>query len=588
VIDSPAGDGKTAVRLPAVLKAGGSFGSGRGARHLEAEERSPREDGAELFRAIFKGEVRERWLQSLAKLAEGRGLRLRLRLEGSPELVGLPWECLYDPDHKAFLALKVETPVVRYLEVAVEPLPLQAPVPLRMLVVTANPHGTEPLNIEREIREIKSALAPLGSRVQIELLDRPSLADLEGRLQECHVLHFIGHGSFDELSGSGTLLLEGRNGQARTIDVDDLAGLLPQHHGLRLVVLNACQGARHSDRDAFSGVAQGLVQKGVPAVVAMRHDIADEAAILFAGTLYKSLARGAAIDEAVTFGRKAISSDHGDTWATPALYLRQDVEVLPRPRPIWPWVVALIAFVMILGALAKVWIPPFITSWECPSPPGLDMKFAYIPPGTFQMGSTRNGDGPVHPVTLTRPFCLGVYEVTQRQWTKVMGTNPSATRGDDYPVENVSWDDAHRFLEKLAARDPGRGFGLATEAQWEYAASGGGTKRYELLRDGEKGLQGQGNCASRRVAPVGSFQATRWGLHDMLGNVSEWVEDFGTYPRGPVTDPVGGPRQDEERVRRGGSFASRAVECLPTTRTLSLRNYQKFDTGFRVVRKPVH
>jgi len=589
VIKSPAGDGKTSFRLPSLEHEEATSSHARGLRHLRFEAGSGREEGAELFRSAFRCEVRERWLQSLESLKEGQRLRLKLRLEGVPELVGLPWECLYDPDQKSFLALKIETPIVRYLEVAAEDLPLKPSIPLKMLVVTANPEGTEPLNIEPEIQAIKQALAPLGSRVQMKRLDRPSIADLEGHLKECHVLHFIGHGLFDDRSGSGALILEGRDGQPRTVDAHDLAGLLPKRHVLRLAVLNSCEGARHSDEDVFSGVAQALVQKGVPAVIAMRHDIGDEAAVLFAGRFYKSLARGEPIHEAVTLARKLISSDHGDAWSVPALYMRQDLRPFPMPRwKGWALVVAVFCLAL-LAALAWYEVPRFIASYECPSPLGLHMKFAKIPGGSFEMGSDY-GPGlekPPHSMTLSKSFCLGVFEVTQRQWDDVMHSNPSAMKGDDLPVESISWDDIQVFLQKLNKLDPAGHYRLPTEAQWEFAASGGGRGIYGYGND-EKKLQEYGNCdQGDGPLPIGSFRSTRWGLHDLHGNVAEWTADLEKYEETPVVDPVGQARSDGLGVR-GGSFQDKPSNCRAAHRDLKPPGKRLPSIGFRVVRDPVH
>lgn len=565
-----------------------SAGARRGPRHAHSGEGSLREDGGELFRAVFTGEVKERWQESLAKLGAGCGLRLRLRLEGAPELVGLPWECLYDPDQKTFLALQVETPVVRYLEVPAEPLSRKAPVPLKVLVLTANPQGTEPLSFEREIGEIKRALSSLGSRVHVEHLARPPLTFLESRLQECHVLHFIGHGSFDEQSGEGALILEGPDGQPRALDVHDLAGLLSRRHDLRLAVLNTCQGARHSTVDAFSGVAQGLVRKGVPAVVAMRHDIDDAAALLFAGRLYEALAQGDSIHEAVTHGRKAISSDHGEAWATPALYMRKDVNVFPPPPPRWPRVATAVILLVILAALTAFWSPRFIASYQCPSPPGLNMRFVKIPGGSFEMGSNPEPglEGPTHPVTVS-PFCLGEYELTQAQWEAVAHENPSAVKGDDLPVESVSWADAQTFLKKLNEMDPAGHYRLPTEAQWEYAASGGGQGTYGY-GDDEKKLREYGSCGDGdSPSPVGSFRSTRWGLHDMHGNIAEWTADLEKYDEKPVVDPVGPPRSDGLGVR-GGSFMGKPDDCRAAHRDMQPPEKRLPWIGFRVVRDPVH
>jgi formylglycine-generating enzyme required for sulfatase activity len=560
----------------------------RGSRHLHAEDGSPREDGAELFRAVFKGEVKERWLHSRAKIEAGGGLLLRLRLEGAPELVGLPWECLYDPDQKEFLALQVETPVVRYLEVATDPVPEKAPIPLKVLVLSANPQGTESLQVKREVQAIQRALSPLGPRVRIVRLAGPSLTELESRLAECHVLHFSGHGTFNDESGTGALILEGRDGQPRTVDVHDLAGLLPRRHSLRLAVLNSCQGARHSDTDVFSGVAQALVQKGVPAVVAMRHDIEDDAAILFAERLYQAMAGGGSVPEAVTLGRKAIFAEHGDAWATPALYLRQDVKVFPRRRPVWPVIAALITGLVILVALARVWVPRLIADWECPSQPGFDMRFVEIPGGSFLMGSEPRGslEWPPHLVTLST-FCFGAYEVTQEQWEAVMHNSPSTVKGVDLPVETVSWLDVRTFLRKLNEKDPAGRYRLATEAQWEYAASGSGRGIYGYGNDDRK-LREYGNCdQGDRPSRVGSFQPTRWGLYDMHGNVAEWVADLEQYTAAPVVDPVGPPRSDDLGVR-GGSFQDEPYGCRAAHRELLPPDARKPWLGFRVVRDPVH
>ena len=512
----------------------------------------------------------------------GRGLRLKLRLEGSPELIGLPWECLYDPDRKVFFALDVETPVVRYLAVTSQACPVEAPIPARVLILTANVQDAQNLKVEEEFQEISKALSPLGSRVKIERLDRPALAELEERLGRCHVFHFIGHGS------TGGLLLEGRDGRPRTVDVYDLAAIFPGHHSIRLAFLNTCQGARTSGEDAFSGVAQTLLQKGVPAVVAMRHDIDDEAATLFSARFYQSLARGNSVEEAVTRARKAIAPDCGHAWAIPAVYLGQDVKVLPRPRPKWPWIVALVAIVLILGTFARTWIPRLISSYECPSPPGLGMRFVKIPAGSFLMGSKkRPGIDQIHRVTLSHAFCMGETEVTQAQWKAVAHENPSAVKGDDLPVESVSWLDAQTFLKKLNEMDRSGHYRLATEAQWEYAASGGGLDIFGYGND-EKKLREYGSCdKAGSLSPVGTFRPTHWGLHDMHGNVAEWTADLEQYTDLPVVDPVGPPRSDGLGVR-GGSFKDRPNECRAAHRDVKPPETRSPWIGFRVVRDPVH
>jgi formylglycine-generating enzyme required for sulfatase activity len=197
----------------------------------------------------------------------------------------------------------------------------------------------------------------------------------------------------------------------------------------------------------------------------------------------------------------------------------------------------------------------------------LGMKFAWCPPGTFLMGSPegekeRLNDEKQHRVTLTQGYYLGVYEVTQARWQAVMDGNPSRFKGDDKPVENVSWEDCQEFCKKLAARE-GKRYRLPTEAEWEYACRAGTTTPFHfgetistdqanydgkyIYADGKKGkYRGE-------TTPVGSFPANAWGLYDMHGNVWEWCQD--TYTS-ELNEDIKDPLVDKSgdiRVPRGGS-----------------------------------
>ena len=171
------------------------------------------------------------------------------------------------------------------------------------------------------------------------------------------------------------------------------------------------------------------------------------------------------------------------------------------------------------------------------------VEFVWVPPGQFQMGSTSSesfsDERPVTQVRISRGFWMGKYEVTQAQWQAVMGSNPShfTNCGGDCPVERVSWEDVQEFIGKLNGRSGGRPYRLPTEAEWEYAARAGTTED----RYGDLGAIAWHNSNSRDTThPVGEKAANAWGLHDMLGNVLEWVQDwFGSYPGGSVTDPTG-------------------------------------------------
>ena len=196
------------------------------------------------------------------------------------------------------------------------------------------------------------------------------------------------------------------------------------------------------------------------------------------------------------------------------------------------------------------------------------MKFAWIPPGTFLMGSPpnepkRSDDETQHKVTLTKGFWIGVHPVAQAQWQAVMGANPSHIKGDTCRSEQISWDDAVAFCEALGKKD-GKAYRLPTEAEWEYACRAGTTTPFHFgatistdqanydgnstYSNGKKGVYRQ------KTTPVGIFPANAWGLFDMHGNVWEWCADwYGPYPEEELKDPqvfVGGDR----RVCRGGSW----------------------------------
>ena len=184
------------------------------------------------------------------------------------------------------------------------------------------------------------------------------------------------------------------------------------------------------------------------------------------------------------------------------------------------------------------------------------MQFKLLPGGTFRMGE----GGAAHQVILTKPFYLGVYEVTQTQYERVMGTNPSQFKGDDHPVEKVSWEDAVAFCRKLsslpAEQSAGRVYRLPTEAEWEYACRAGAATQYSF-GDNTSELDAYGwfDEISGKSHPVGKKLANPWGLYDMHGNVWEWCQDwYDDYPNGSVTDPIG-PAAGSYRVNRGGSYS---------------------------------
>ncbi|MCB9545790.1 MAG: formylglycine-generating enzyme family protein [Myxococcales bacterium] len=214
------------------------------------------------------------------------------------------------------------------------------------------------------------------------------------------------------------------------------------------------------------------------------------------------------------------------------------------------------------------------------------MRFRLIPAGEFLMGSpgddgeAYDDERPQHPVRLTAPFWLADVPVTQAVWQAVMGDNPAHFQGPDHPVENVSWDDAQRFI--TAASRPGLTWRLPTEAQWEYACRAGtATPRYGDL---DAVAWWTGNSGGQ-THPVGRKQPNPWGLYDMLGNVWEWCADW-AYRRYETTlqvDPAG-PAGGSSRVYRGGSWLGSARGVRAAYRFGRSPGYRNQDLGFRLSR----
>ena len=211
------------------------------------------------------------------------------------------------------------------------------------------------------------------------------------------------------------------------------------------------------------------------------------------------------------------------------------------------------------------------------------MMFVKIPAGSFMIGS-ENGESdekPIHKVTISNDFYLGKYEVTQAQWQALMSNNPSYFKGDNLPVEQVSWDDAQKFISKLNAQNDGYKYRLPTEAEWEYAARSGTTGDYAGSLDS---MAWYGANSGSKTHEVGTKQANAWGLFDMHGNVWEWCQDwYGNYQSGSVTDPTGAS-SGSDRVGRGGGWYNGAVNLRSALRGSYSPLGRGSNLGFRVVR----
>jgi CHAT domain len=334
VLQSPAGESAPVqFRLPFsplelenfVLKVGQPR---RGTRRRGRPESAPLKDfGGKLYAAVFTGEVRDRLMSSLSQTqGQGVGMRLRLRLTDVPELAELPWEFLYDPRLSRFLAQSRRTPLVRYLDLPDPPAPLRVDSPLRLLVMISSPSDYPSLDVEQEWSLITAALTPQQAegRVIVERL-AANMGTLRKRLrrEKYHVFHFVGHGRYRPDWGDGVLVMEDRNGLSHEVTGEELGGLLNEYDPTRLAVLNACEGARTGASDPFAGMAQSLIQQGLPAVVAMQFEITDDAAIIFARELYAAISDGYPLEAALAEARGAIRDEGMPTeWGTPVLYSR--------------------------------------------------------------------------------------------------------------------------------------------------------------------------------------------------------------------------------------------------------------------------
>lgn len=297
-------------------------------------EMVPEDVGRTLFAGLFTDRVHDSFVGSMARAGSepDRGLRLRLVFDPSAPgilpLAALPWELLYDPATRDFFARNRQTPVVRFLDVPRFTLPPPVEPPLRILVARANPVGPNPLDLEEEQRRIDVAWGAHPA-VEVEHLPQATLEATRTRLRQStfQILHFMGHGTFDAVTGEGSLLFEDDSGGEAPVPGPVLAEHLKGIGSLRLAVLNACRSAempRREGVDPYSGVASALVMSGLPAVVAMQLPISDDAALAFAEHLYQTLAEGGSIEAATAEGRLAIYREDSESfeWAVPALYLR--------------------------------------------------------------------------------------------------------------------------------------------------------------------------------------------------------------------------------------------------------------------------
>ena len=294
------------------------------------------EFGQRLFDALFSGQIAVLYDRSWGKVTQepDQGLRIRLQFDLTrpdiARLASLPWEYLYRQPIDQFLALDRRSPVLRYIELPHKQETYKLPIRLRILVIAASPSGMEPIGIVKERDKIIAAWE--SDDVEIIFLKKPTLDSTIKALtrkteEEIHVVHFIGHGGFDERVGGSVLYFENEERGHRAVSGQVFADILRAYESVRMIFLNCCHSARsasHPGEDPFTGVATALVQSGIPVVLGMQFPISDPAAIRFSDLVYQSLAKGDSLDTATAIGRLALHAEDGRSleWGTPVLFSR--------------------------------------------------------------------------------------------------------------------------------------------------------------------------------------------------------------------------------------------------------------------------
>ena len=494
-----------------------------------------------------------------------------------------------------------------------------------MIVSPTDLHG---LDLERERTRLERAIEPLRAKglVEVTWLEGQTWRDLQREMRHgpWHIFHFAGHGSFDANADEGMVMLADDEGRAHPFRATELGRLLADHKPLRLAVLNACEGGRGSERDIFSSTAAILVQRGLPAVLAMQYEITDRAAIELTRAFYEALADGLPVDAAVAEARKAVSLSVANTfeWGTPVLFMRAPDGVLfverrlrlsrNQPEPV-------------VAPETKPQEPPKVLVITEP----IRIELVRVPAGEFLMGTPpENLPGLVKEYggkeewfkDKTSKQCLFVpnfyiarYPVTVEQfdafvratgyqtdaeregfgwawtgeeWQKESGASWRHPRGPqsevkskaNHPVTQVTWEDAQAFCKWARVR-------LPSEAEWEKATRGVDGRAYPWGNQApNEKLCNFGNKVGD-TSPVGAYPdgASPYGALDLAGNVWEWCSsEYKDYPY-RVDDGRENLTESALRVLRGGSIGSEASNVRCTVRGSDRPHYRDVDRGFRVV-----
>ncbi|HEU4404128.1 MAG TPA: CHAT domain-containing protein [Polyangiaceae bacterium] len=333
-----------ALRLASSPRDSGALPGRRDLGAPAPSEVDARDFGKALYGAIFRGQLAELFAASREYAKHvGKGLRVNI-VTHDPALALVPWELLCSR-HGDYLCLSERTPLVRYAFVGKPQATLRVEPPLQILGVLSMGGGS-PLDLEQERARIGAALDPLLRKglAEITWLNEPATQDLLEALgrRDWHVLHFAGHGTFDQASAQGLLSIASEGGGHGHLRATDLRTLLRDRPSLKMVFLNACNGAVGHPQELFSSTAALMAEAGVPAVLAMQFPISDHVATNFACQIYRQIAEGRSVEEAVTEARKGICVGGSLEWATPVLFMRSGEGAIlqvtqrpsgPDPRP---------------------------------------------------------------------------------------------------------------------------------------------------------------------------------------------------------------------------------------------------------------
>ena len=494
---------------------------------------------------------------------------------------------------------------------AVCPFPQVSAAERVALVVGNNSyvHGSPLKNCVNDARTVAEGLRGCG--FEVTLVEDGGLQDLEGKVREfkraatgakAAWFYYAGHGA--EVAGTNYLIPvdakveEEFEVKHKTLPLDQVLGAMDGSGApLKVVVLDCCRDnpfGRGWSRSGSQGLAQvGSTPKGtIIAYATAPGQVASDGNgknSPYTSALVLALAKpGLEIDAVFRETGRAVqefTDNKQSPWLNISFYGSFVVRLGGPGMPVAPAPPMAEVSPLDRGEAGK--------SMEMKLPGGVPVTFQYCPPGEFTMGSPKTEEGRLDsenqvPVRISKGFWMARTECTQAQWRAVMGSDPSKFKGDDLPVENVSWGDVQEFMGKLndaGGLREGWKWSLPTEAQWEYACRAGTTTVFSFgnsltSRQANFGWKYGDSVGETNTSRVGSYAANEWGLYDMHGSVWECCTDW--YAKGLQggADPKG-PLSGLSRVVRGGSWSYDAISCRAAFRFRYVPGLRTFDLGFR-------